>query len=100
MKTKHTPGPWHCVDEYEGTIPIDAPSTSTGLDNSVEVCRVSCDDEKSQTANAMLISAAPDLLDSLEKLLSDEGPIIGSGWENPYVSQAYAALLKARGLDD
>ena len=71
MKTKHTPGPWNCSDNYNGVIPIDAPTTSTGYESSVEICRVTCDDEESMVANAKLISSAPDLLEALEAILPE-----------------------------
>ncbi len=60
---RHTPEPWPIQDEYEGSIPIDSPVSSTGYDESMEICRVSKQIDEAQ-ANARLIASAPDLLEA------------------------------------
>lgn len=51
------PGPWNIRDDFEGVIPIDG----WDGDQSVEVCRVTCEDLEEARKVAPLISAAPDL---------------------------------------
>jgi len=69
---KHTPGPWHVrtLDCSLGTI--DASN-----DNSVaQAFEVSVDDRRAghheRKANALLIAAAPELLEALQELVDSE----------------------------
>ena len=39
----------------------------------------------------------PDLLKALENILGDDGPILGNGFNNPYVAEARAEVAKAKG---
>lgn len=49
-------------------------------------------------ADADLLAAAPELLAALELLLDeDDGPIVGDGFDNPWVAEARAAIQKAKG---
>lgn len=63
MTTKHTPGPWACVDasnhahDYRLTKPNGEPLPVNAPGN----------DHSEQRANARLIAAAPDLLEALEE---------------------------------
>lgn len=86
MNITHTPGPWVVVKTQAGYF-IEAGRyvvASTG------------DDAESE-ANARLIARAPKMKDALRRLLSDEGPIIGGGWDNPYVEEARAILAELEG---
>ncbi len=62
-KSKHTPGPWGCIDtsyhayDYRLTKPDGSP-----LPLSIEG-----NDHSEQRANARLIAAAPDLLEALKQ---------------------------------
>lgn len=69
MSAKHTPGEWVAQDLYNGTIPIDAPPSSTGFDESYEICRVSNqdDDHETQQANARLIAQCPKMYDYISQ---------------------------------
>ena len=69
--TKHTPGPWvvgRQDDEEDGrNILIDAKSNPTAfIASALDIA-----DIEAQEANALLISAAPDLLEALEGLLKN-----------------------------
>lgn len=89
MSNKHSPGPWR-VSLTDDTVVIDA----TGA----EVAAISGDynqpDEwPTMEANARLIAAAPDLLDTLENLIIG----IGMGWDlEGLIAAACDAVDKAR----
>lgn len=85
-----TPGPWrvyppgHCVPYYDvcDRIVSDNPSGRSANDGPSD-------------ADAALIAAAPDLLESLEELVLDA---IGRGVTGgPLIRKAQAAVRKARG---
>ncbi|MDQ3023817.1 MAG: hypothetical protein M3R04_05450 [bacterium] len=76
--SKHSPGPWHwdgyydChIFDFDGDSVVLAPDVSPG--------------------NAMLISAAPELLDALKAILGDSGAI-----ESPTTAEMRAVALIAR----
>ncbi len=96
-EARHTPGPWSMIHEfdYEPSY-IDAPPSSTGYDESMEICKVSCQDEEAQRANARLIAAAPDLLQALEKMYEICNMAPDSA---PHRVLAKAAIDKAKGSD-
>jgi len=49
-------------------------------------------------ADACLIASAPELLAALELILDeDDGPIVGDGFDNPWVAEARAVIAKAKG---
>lgn len=62
--SNHTPGPWNVgrvFDADEGqTVYVNAPKTSQTLSDTV-ICELS---DRDTDANALLIAAAPDLLDA------------------------------------
>ena len=96
---KHTPGPWS-IGEPEGVgtglfVPVHAPSH--GELATVVWCMEddNLDDAPSPTcqANANLITAAPDLLEALEKCAELRGTLELHG----LVELVNAALAKARG---
>lgn len=66
----HTRGPWVVGDMFNNMLPVDAPITSTGYDESMEICLVTDQDEHNiQVANARLVATAPELLDAVEHVL-------------------------------
>ena len=100
-KVEHTPGPWRIQDTYDGTIPVDGWSEEG--EESIEICRVSLDNETeaTQSANAALIAAAPELLAALEAIA---GGHVMAGREfsaleciHEYQKIARAAIAKAKG---
>lgn len=98
MNGKHTPGPWHVcgeqsgVTEYSNTRHIYAQADkSAGGTGCVA-------DVASSTANAALISAAPDMLEALRSavaLLTD--PDAGEFEANDVLGELEAAIRKATG---
>jgi hypothetical protein len=62
MSAKHTPGPWHAVDDNF----VEAENGATVIDQINDDLSELSDEEIS--ANARLIAAAPDLLAALRKL--------------------------------
>jgi len=83
---KHTPGPW-TVDD--GALPIQV--SARGLDKLVadvggQLSYRQGDDEP----NALLIAAAPELLEALEKLCNAFDPLPGSHNE-PFVMDPFKA---------
>lgn len=66
----------------------------------VSIVCVYADDEKSLeecSANARLLAAAPDLLESLQALMGDHGGSIGVSRTDPRALTALAAIAKATG---
>lgn len=63
MSTKHTPGPWGCIDtsyhahDYRLTQPDGKPLA----------LKIECNDHSEQRATARLIAAAPELLAALQE---------------------------------
>lgn len=91
---KHTPGPWRLIVGEYGCKRIgpDRPGHQRGI---VEVCAtVGLFDEEQDKANALLIAAAPELLEALEAILADRWLVIG---EPEPLEKAHAAIAKARG---
>lgn len=86
---KHTPGPWHSTGRYVGSghakMNICECSDNSGCwSNAPEA-----------VANARLIAAAPDLLESVKALL---GCMSLAGWDgDPIAVKARAAIAKATG---
>lgn len=95
-KAAHTPGPWHV---YENCPAFDNSDVifSAHVDDAI-VCSIG-GDLVGEKANARLIAAAPDLLDSLENLLDyldahDWGTVPSGGKTE---TDARAAIQKAKG---
>ena len=88
MKTPHTLGPW-----------IKEGGTVCQVDTLQTICKTSGKDEAAQSANAHLISAAPELLEALQFLLADWIAINGDRITGSRVpaEKAIAAIAKARG---
>lgn len=97
---KHTPGPWFLEEPYTGTnrypVTFDRGDNSRGT---IAECYGQGGTREEVTVNALLIAAAPDLLEALEAIsgwASDEGPLAGKG---PMSISAFAraAIAKAKG---
>lgn len=103
---KHTPGPWFAKrpfpddeDDYGTGIWIEA-ADSDGFMSSLAQVRYGCTEAAEVgdiKANALLISAAPDLLAALEMLLNETN---AGTWECLPVDLARAAIAKAKGGAD
>lgn len=89
--SKHTPGPWR-TDLYDGTLVIDPDgvpvATTTGDYESADEYAV-------MEADALLIAAAPDLLEALIDLAGAGAEAWGE--DRPCVRIARAAIAKAKG---
>ena len=92
--TKHTPGPW--AEDQPGTMIHIRTDEEVGRTICcMEVIDVSNDEWK---ANARLIAAAPDLLDTLVDLLyitNSRGEKLGLDDGGPVLDKARAAIAKA-----
>ena len=88
--SKHTPGPWR-IDE-----------DGVGIIFEIEGYAVATVAPKNRTANARILSAAPDMLVELEDMTNvAEQAIIASGTDAEFaairVERARAAIAKAKG---
>jgi len=100
MKTKHTPAPWEVFEHSWSNSGIYG-----GDKNSKNICNLSIYDEateetqneltKEMDANAKLIAAAPELLESLELLLET---CEYSDANHEEYNAAVAAIAKAKGI--
>ena len=99
-ETKHTPGPWRISGESATTVQADYRAINS--EGGVLIARAlgypnsgyfPSDDEA--TANARLIAAAPELLESLERCFN----IMNNGgtWSIEDQAAARAAIAKAKG---
>ena len=89
METKHTRGPWHASPTYPCAI-YDEGEVLVGL------CE-GRDGVAKRYANARLIAAAPDLLESVSELLHC---MALANWEaDPIAEKARAAMAKALGKE-
>lgn len=90
MNTKHTPGPWYSRVSTDGTITV-------GPSGPRYVVEIPPSQMLDRDANALLIAAAPDLLEALRGLMVD-APRLGTKYPIPARWQkAYDALAKADG---
>ena len=93
---KFTKGPWS-LDEsrHAGCINRLNPFRHIGM---VSAYQATKEDKEENRANALLISAAPDLLDALENLLQAfDGAFAGAYGRGPLYIAANSAINKARG---
>jgi len=82
--SKHTPGPWRLINGL-----IRCPEGSCVLD---------ADDANMREADAVLVTAAPDLLEALRELVSQvQGYQDCNGDKGFVVTDAIAAIAKATG---
>lgn len=101
-KVKHTPGPW-----YVNTDSIDISLKQIGVHPSSEVIqRSNCIGIRhngtsagvaTATANARLIAAAPDMLESLIEVLSCIDQHTDDAVLGPIIGNAKSAIAKAKG---
>ena len=93
MEAKHTPGAWIAKREGFSTIYIEAP-IGGGVTQEVAACGPTADGPAQQEANAVLIAAAPELLEALQKIARMD-------YGNPYAKAcadvARESILKATG---
>ena len=89
MSTTHTPGPWEIVprDAPKGTLMI---ASTDGLIAVMECSKTRPVTYEKAEANARLVSAAPDLLEALKRLM-----FMDCG--EPAFIQAREAIAKAEG---
>ena len=99
MKTKHTPGPWSihfgAAQGGEGHHIVDS-------NDLAELSRIAVvffhDDEEGETrANAQLIAAAPELLESLKVAMRVIDSFAPSYADRIFADEARAAIAKATG---
>lgn len=91
--SKHAPGPWRFHEKY-GTVVDKNNHVVISCSISLASGYVPADDVS--RANDRLISAAPELLESLERIVADLP--VRRDWLDPVVERAaYAAIAKARG---
>jgi len=98
---KHTPGPWGAnlgQDDVPGIWTI-GPMRGEFLVNPVAITAIGPNDGKDilrNTANARLIAAAPDLLESMQALFKHCSMIHSVWGENCNLKEANAAIERAR----
>ena len=92
-KQQHTPGPWRVT--YDGTAYFVQEHLKTEV-LSVDEHGNPCEWSKEREDNARLISAAPELLEALEEIVSAAD---GDGWNqlDGNLRKARAAIAKATG---
>ena len=91
MESKHTPGPWNRT-KYPNIV------YESKKGQGIADCYIRPGISKAQArANARLIAAAPDLLETLEEVLPFISNPIYPFHENAMVAQAEKAIAKAKG---
>jgi hypothetical protein len=102
MEAKHTPGPWHIVDNghwFDVVVPWkDNPDVVA--DYCPKICEVHyrSNDDIVGASNVNLIAAAPDLLEALQAIIPDAiGNHIGGPDTQARIDAARAAIAKATG---
>lgn len=108
MAVKHTPGPWRIFDPYWSEIQTTDQETVASCwheqadGKSITVRGVLLCSVEESAANARLIAAAPDLLDLLVRLVSENDSAssdpVASQWPNsPMRDEALILIAKATG---
>lgn len=104
MKTQHTPGPWKAVELDEHTVAIKLDRNYTHECIHIADARVMSGNLGQEVpiavANAHLIAAAPELLDSLIECLEGVEELNGEyqeGWDL-VIEKAKRAINRAKGL--
>lgn len=90
---KHTPGPWEVAGPAGAGVMISAPTSPTSYIAVVYGPRVN----PSSEADAHLISAAPDLLEALKRIVADYKCYELNEDATESVRIALAAIAKAEG---
>lgn len=91
---KHTPGPWFTFNDGKR---VAGPESTIGAGQGVALCSMRARSDDEAKANALLIAAAPDLLDALKaalELLEREFP---KPAPNGQIAKARRAIAKAEG---
>ena len=94
-ESKHTPGPW-VIKKSALSYFIDARLKGSTMQEVAYIGATEINEQ--QGANARLISAAPDLLEALEFMLSEFGKQDGHT-DYSAIDKAEAAIKKAKGLE-
>lgn len=89
---KHTPGPWHMIDEAGLTYIVN------DNDDTVAAIPVDRDDDGTEISDARLIAAAPEMLEALIKFRK-QLPVIPApdGWTPQWSRDLDALIAKATG---
>lgn len=106
MGTKYTPGPWEVtqidclgneVVEYGNVRPVNR--HMFGHETSLPIADFYLWDMPEQKANALLIAAAPELLEALEMIVNEADSYTARTGKPVYnwLDQARAAIAKAKG---
>lgn len=82
----HTPGPWEITTRLTFGWDVKV------KDRDWLICGLCFEDDDDKKADALLIAAAPDLLEALETLIQDQRDA-----SLPVLAKARAAIAKARG---
>lgn len=107
--SKHTPGPWG-AERYQGEINIVSCNKRDAEEKDLGIVYVlargiggmihgeNFDDRSEVEANALLIAAAPELLEALQAMVDVcESPDFDGAPSDAHMLQARAAIAKARG---
>jgi hypothetical protein len=100
METKHTPGPWHAVDnkQFWEIRTSDWERSGEQIGDACASCFIDGHkDNPVAEANAHLMAAAPDLFAALTALMGDHGGSIGVSRTDERALAALAAIAKATG---
>jgi len=94
-QTKHTPGPWHVADSQTYAAEV---RFTTVRRKEVTLARISTPQGRRDQAlaNALLIAAAPDLLDALRDLWAWQGSVQEST-SDALSEKVQAAIAKSTG---
>jgi len=84
----HTPGPWEITTRLTFGWDVKV------KDRDWLICGLCFEDDDDKKADALLIAAAPDLLEALETLIQDQRDA-----SLPVLAKARAAIAKARGKE-
>ena len=99
MSTKHTPGPWLSAEygnygDYDGKCRV-----ILGDGGDIRTAVVLGFDSEENQANALLIAAAPELLEALAELMRNfptDFDMTEAGWDRSDIDKACSAHDKAR----
>lgn len=94
-QSKHTPGPWG-IQEGKTLLHIETFESERG-DGSLDTRTPVCSLPKKKKADALLIAAAPELLEALESCLDWLETQCQENYPDGYIELAQAAIKKAKG---
>lgn len=100
MNTKHTPGPWkfdETVHDNRERCFVRSTVLYPGADKGASVCKVTAVlGREALDANARLIAAAPDLLESLVELENMASTAANLFWKSEQWAPMAKAIMQAR----